>query len=62
MAATGAAGTRVGNELSPALHAWIARAGVNKLLAAYDAVGEAQAALERNVGPKVIVDWLAFQL
>ena len=60
--ATGAGETRVANEVSPALQAWSARAGVNKLLAAYDAIGEAQAALERNVGPKVIVDWLAFQL
>jgi DNA polymerase-3 subunit delta' len=60
--ATGAGETRVVNEVSPALQAWSARAGVNKLLAAYDAIGEAQAALERNVGPKVIVDWLAFQL
>jgi DNA polymerase-3 subunit delta' len=60
--ATGAGETRVANEVSPALQAWSARAGVNRLLAAYDAIGEAQAALERNVGPKVIVDWLAFQL
>ncbi len=60
--ATGAGETSATNELSPALQAWSARAGVQRLLAAFDAVGEAQAALERNVGPKVIVDWLAFQL
>jgi DNA polymerase III subunit delta' len=60
--ATGANGTRLATELSPALQAWGARAGVDRLLAAFDAVGRAQAALDRNVGPKVIVDWLAFQL
>jgi DNA polymerase-3 subunit delta' len=58
----GAGETRVTNDLSPALHAWSTRAGVDKLIAAYNAVGAAQAALDRNVGPKVIVDWLAFQL
>src|SRR5689334_3440759 len=60
--ATGAGEARVTNELSPALQAWSARAGVDRLISAFTAVGEAQAALERNVGPKVIVDWLAFQL
>jgi hypothetical protein len=52
----------VAHDLSPALQEWSTRAGVRRLLAAFDAVGQAQAALERNVGPKVIVDWLAFQL
>jgi DNA polymerase-3 subunit delta' len=60
--ATGAGETRLTGELSPALQAWSTRAGVDKLIAAFTAVGAAQAALDRNVGPKVIVDWLAFQL
>jgi DNA polymerase III subunit delta' len=59
---TGANRERVTNELSPALQSWGARAGVDRLVAAFEAVGRAQAALDRNVGPKVIVDWLAFQL
>jgi DNA polymerase-3 subunit delta' len=59
---TGAGQARVTNDLSPALQSWGARAGVERLIAAFAAVGRAQAALDRNVSPKVIVDWLAFQL
>jgi DNA polymerase-3 subunit delta' len=59
---TGADQARVTNDLSPALQSWGARAGVDRLTAAFTAVGKAQAALDRNVSPKVILDWLAFQL
>jgi DNA polymerase-3 subunit delta' len=59
---TGANQARVTNDLSPALQSWGARAGVDRLLASFAAVGRAQAALDRNVSPKTIVDWLAFQL
>jgi DNA polymerase-3 subunit delta' len=59
---TGADQARVVNDLSPALQSWGARAGVDRLLAAFTAVGKAQSALDRNVSPKVILDWLAFQL
>jgi DNA polymerase-3 subunit delta' len=36
--------------------------GPQRLLAAFDAVGQAQQALDRNVSPKTVADWLAFQL
>jgi DNA polymerase III delta' subunit len=58
----GAAPAYMTNELPPVLQQWGERAGVRRLLASYEAVGKAQEALLRNVGPKVIVDWLAFQL
>jgi DNA polymerase III subunit delta' len=34
----------------------------DRLLAAFDAVGKAQQAVDRNVSPKTVADWLAFQL
>jgi DNA polymerase-3 subunit delta' len=61
-AAIGAGEDRMTNEVPPVLKMWGERAGATRLLAAFEAVGKAQAALDRNVGPKVIVDWLAFQL
>jgi DNA polymerase-3 subunit delta' len=60
--ATGAGEDRVTSEVAPALQSWGSHAGVKRVLAAFEAVGKAQEALDRNVGPKVIVDWLAFQL
>ncbi len=38
------------------------RSGLPRVLDAFAAVGRAQEALDRNVSPKTIADWLAFQL
>lgn len=59
---TGADRARVMNDLSPALQSWGARVGVDRLMAGFTAIAKAQNALDRNVSPKTIVDWLAFQL
>jgi DNA polymerase-3 subunit delta' len=47
---------------SHALQTLVKGFGAERLLAAFDAVGKAQQALDRNVSPKTVADWLAFQL
>jgi DNA polymerase-3 subunit delta' len=47
---------------SQALTTLVKGFGADRLLAAFDAVGKAQQALDRNVSPKTVADWLAFQL
>jgi DNA polymerase III subunit delta' len=47
---------------SHALQTLVKGFGTERLLAAFDAVGQAQQALDRNVSPKTVADWLAFQL
>ena len=47
---------------SHALQTLVKGFGAQRLLTAFDAVGQAQQALDRNVSPKTVADWLAFQL
>jgi DNA polymerase III delta' subunit len=59
---TGARPDTLSSAPSNALHTLVKGFGAQRLLAAFDAVGQAQQALDRNVSPKTVADWLAFQL
>jgi DNA polymerase III delta' subunit len=60
--ATGADASRLSSAASSALPALVKGFGAQRLIAAFDAVGKAREALEQNVNPKTIVDWLVFQI
>jgi hypothetical protein len=47
---------------SNALEMLVKGFSAQRLIAAFDAVGQAQQAVDRNVAPKTVADWLAFQL
>ena len=59
---TGASPNTLSSAPSHALQTLVKGFGADRLLAAFDAVGKAQQALDRNVSPKTVADWLAFQL
>lgn len=59
---SGAAQNTLSSAPSHALQTLVKGFGAERLLAAFDAVGQAQQALDRNVSPKTVADWLAFQL
>ena len=59
---TGANPNTLSSAPSHALQTLVKGFGADRLLAAFDAVGKAQQALDRNVSPKTVADWLAFQL
>ncbi len=59
---TGASPSTLSSAPSNALQTLVKGFGAQRLLAAFDAVGQAQQALDRNVSPKTVADWLAFQL
>jgi DNA polymerase III subunit delta' len=59
---TGANPNTLSSAPSHALQTLVKGFGAQRLLAAFDAVGQAQQALDRNVSPKTVADWLAFQL
>lgn len=59
---TGANPNTLTSAPSHALQTLVKGFGAPRLLAAFDAVGQAQQALDRNVSPKTVADWLAFQL
>jgi DNA polymerase III subunit delta' len=58
----GASADTLSSSPSHALQTLVKGFGAQRLLAAFDAVGQAQQALDRNVSPKTVADWLAFQL
>ena len=59
---SGASPNTLSSAPSHALQTLVKGFGAERLLAAFDAVGKAQQALDRNVSPKTVADWLAFQL
>jgi DNA polymerase-3 subunit delta' len=59
---TGASPGTLSSAPSHALQTLVKGFGAQRLLSAFDAVGQAQQALDRNVSPKTVADWLAFQL
>jgi DNA polymerase III subunit delta' len=59
---TGARPETLSSSPSHALQTLVKGFGPQRLLTAFDAVGQAQQALDRNVSPKTVADWLAFQL
>jgi DNA polymerase III subunit delta' len=59
---TGARQDTLSSAPSHALQTLVKGFGPQRLLTAFDAVGQAQQALDRNVSPKTVADWLAFQL
>jgi DNA polymerase-3 subunit delta' len=60
--ASGADERSLATDLSADARTLLRQLDVDRLVASYDAVGRAQQALDRNVSPKTVVDWLAFQL
>jgi hypothetical protein len=60
--ATGADAGRLSSAPSSTLPALVKGFGAQRLIAAFDAVAKAREALEQNVNPKTIVDWLVFQI
>jgi DNA polymerase-3 subunit delta' len=59
---SGASPKTLSSAPSHALQTLVKGFGAERLLAAFDAVGKAQQALDRNVSPKTVADWLAFQI
>jgi DNA polymerase III subunit delta' len=59
---TGAEASRLSSAPSAELHGMVKGFGRERLLAAFDAVRRAQEALDGNVNPKTIADWLSMQL
>jgi DNA polymerase-3 subunit delta' len=59
---TGASPSTLTSAPSHELQTLVKGFNAKRLLAAFDAVGQAQQALDRNVSPKTVADWLAFQL
>jgi DNA polymerase III subunit delta' len=49
-------------DLKPKLQAWLPAFGGDRTVRAFSAVEEALAALDRNASPKIVADWLAFQV
>lgn len=62
VAAAGGDDRWVARPAAPHVRALASRLGAGRLAEAYAAVGRARAALERNVSPKLVADWLALQL
>jgi DNA polymerase-3 subunit delta' len=60
--ASGAEERSLATDLSADVRSLVQQFDIDRLVASYSAVGRAQQALERNVSPKTVVDWLAFQL
>ena len=59
---SGAHANTLSSAPSHALQTLVKGFSAHRLLAAFDAVGQAQQAVDRNVSPKTVADWLAFQL
>lgn len=59
---SGADVARLSTAPTPALQGMVRGYGADRLLAAFDAVGRAQQAIDRNVSPKTVADWLVFQI